>query len=486
MSARARPAKGVRLWVTLALLATAGIVVMHSIHLAIAARIATRSLAREQESLGHGIARLVASEAADPVLTHDMITLSEIVERATSIHGVAYCFVVQNGDVAASSFQGGTPAALVALRDGGAQGPAVVADRGDRYLDVEEPILGGEAGTVRVGIDMASLQSTQRALAIPLGLLALGLIVSGAAVALLFGRTLAKPIDEIVAAADLFDPAGGSVRLVVPHGAREVATLADRFNGMMRRLSAAHEERERVRAQALAGARLVALGSLVAGVAHEVNNPLASLKACVALLRGGRDACAREEDLDLMDEALDRLRDVVRRLLDIARPRPLELEPASLVQIAREASDLARLSLRQRGIAIDEIVEHSAAREPVVADRKQIAQALLNLLLNAAYFSKDGGRVRVKLRSRGAFRGVAIEDDGPGIPEEIRSRIGEPFFSTKPTSEGTGLGLAVTRAIVDRHNGALEFAFPEGGGTVATVWLPTADPDVSAGVARAG
>jgi signal transduction histidine kinase len=488
MTARARPAKRVRLWVILALMATIGVVVMHAIHLYIGARIATRSLAREQEYLGHGIARLVASDAADPVLTHDTITLSELVERATAIHGVAYCFIVRNGEIVASSFRGGTPPALVALREKGTRGAVVVVYGGRRYLDVDEPILDGDEGAVRIGIDMTSLQSTRRSLAIPLGLLALGLIIAGTAVALLVSRTLAKPIVEIVAATDRFDPAVGAMPPIAPHGAREVATLADRFNGMMLRLRAAHEERERVRDQALANARLAALGSLVAGVAHEVNNPLASLKACVALVRDGRDPRERDGDLDLMDAALDRLRDLVRRLLDLGRPRPLELEPASLVEIAHEASELAVLSLRQRRIAIDEIVEHDGARELVLADRKEIAQALLNLLLNAAYFSQDGGRVRVRLRSRGALRGVAVEDDGPGIPEEIRNRIGEPFFTTKPRGEGTGLGLAVTRAIVDRHHGTLELEFPERGGTVATLWLPIAvrDAVTSAGVARVG
>ncbi len=483
-----RASARVRLWVALSMLATLGVVVMHSIHLAVGERIAARSLAREQELLGHGIARFVASEAADLLLTHDALALSEAVERATAIHGVAYCFIVQKGAIAASSFRNRTPAALLSLRQGGADGPIIVADGEERYLDVAEPVLDGGAGIVRVGIDMASLQSTRRALAVPLGLLALALIVAGSAAALVFGRWLAKPIDDIVSAADLFDYAGGAVRPIAPHGVREVATLADRFNGMMWRLRAAYEERERVREQALASARLAALGSLVAGVAHEVNNPLASMKACVALVRESKDARSREEDLDLMDASLDRLRDVVRRLLDLARPRPLELEPASLLDIVRDASGLASLSLRQRGISVSEIVEHDAAREPVVADRKQIAQALLNLILNGAYFSKDCGCVRVRLRSEGSFRGIAVEDDGPGMPEEIRSRVGEPFFSTKPSGEGTGLGIAVTRGIVERHRGKLEFEFPERGGTVATVWLPVAKSQSAApqGSQRAG
>ncbi len=486
MRAGPERAPRVRLWVLLAVLATAGVAAMHAIHLVIGTRIATRSLAREQEALGSGIARLVASDAADPILTHDTVALSEIVVRAGSMAGIAYCFVVKDGEAVATSFRSGTPPALVALREGGGRGPIVVASGDARYLDIEEPILQGKAGAVRIGIDMSILQSTRRSLAIPLGLLSVGLIFSGAAASLLLARTLAKPIHEIVAAADRFDPSS-EVEPLVPRGAREIAILVDRFDLMMRRLRAAHDDRERVREQALANARLATLGSLVAGVAHEVNNPLASLKACVTLLRS-EDEQARAHDLDLMDDALDRLRDVVRRLLDLARPRPLELAPTPLADLAREAAALASLSLKQRRIAIDVSAEPGTDGRLVLADRKQISQALLNLLLNAAYFSRDGGRVRVRLRSRTPFRGISVEDDGPGIPEDIRDRLSEPFFSTKPTGEGTGLGLSVTRSIVDRHHGSLEFEFPSAGGTVATVWLPPAEaaPDSELGVAKTG
>jgi signal transduction histidine kinase len=125
-------------------------------------------------------------------------------------------------------------------------------------------------------------------------------------------------------------------------------------------------------------------------------------------------------------------------------------------------------------VRLEEVVEPGAGDAPVLADRKQIAQALLNLLLNAAYVSKPGGAVRVRATARDGFRGIAVEDDGPGIPPELRARVFEPFFTTKPGGEGTGLGLPLTRTIVDLHHGALELAFPQRGGTVATIWLPVA------------
>jgi signal transduction histidine kinase len=242
---------------------------------------------------------------------------------------------------------------------------------------------------------------------------------------------------------------------------------------MMKRLRSAYEEQERAKQKAMTTERLAALGSLVAGVAHEVNNPLAGLKNCVHALRlGDTDAATRAEYLDLMDEGLDRIRDVVRRLLEFGRPRPLEPVRVSPHSLAEDVSRLVGSVLRGRRIALETACDGDAGELQVNADRRQIGQALLNLVLNAAYVTPDGGRITVQVQRRPGRAGIAVIDAGPGIPEGIRDRILDPFFSTKPEGEGTGLGLSVTRAIVDSHHGELELECPPAGGTIATIWLP--------------
>lgn len=463
-----------RLWLKLAAFAALGVVVTHAIHLGVGLRVATHSLERSQLALGTGIARLVAHEAAEPVLVHDIVTLSEITSGATSNEGVAYCFVVRNGVSLASSFAGGTPPGLVSLRSSGATGPIVVVNDSGRYLDVQEPILDGGAGFVRVGIDMATLQSTRREIAIPLGLLALGVIVCGLVAALVVGRNIARPLDDVVVAADRFDPAHPAPALQ-PRGGREIERLVERFNGMTRRLVTAHEERVQARDRAMAQERLAALGSLVAGVAHEVNNPLAGLTSCLDGLDDGDLSPEKQHEYrELMRESIDRLREVVRRLLEFARPRSLAIAPVAVPDLARDAAALLRPLLRGRGITLAELHAPGADAAHVAADRKQIGQALLNLLLNSAYVTPDGGELRIRSVARPGFWGIAIEDDGPGIPPALRARVLDPFFSTKPEGEGTGLGLSVTHAIVEAHGGALAFDFPETGGTVATLWLQVA------------
>jgi signal transduction histidine kinase len=463
----------VRLWVKLAAFGAIAIVATHAVHLAVGTRIAGDALMREQESLGSGIARQVASQAADALLVDDWVTVDELAVRTAATQGIAYCFIVSDGDVVGTSLPPGVAERLTGLREGGRRGPVVVADDGHRILDLEEPILAGRAGTVRLGVDMGILQTTSRAIALPLGIAAAIAILVSILIAVLVSVRATRPIEEIIDAADRFDPAV-PLSPIHPRGGREIAALARRFNGMMARLRAAHEDQERVRVRALANERLATLGSLVAGVAHEVNNPLASLKSAAAMLRDdGAKPELRAKDLDLVDRALDQIGDVVKRLLDFGRTRPLELLPVSARALAAEAAQLAALQLKRRGIAIEELADPGFDDAPVLADRKQISQALLNLLLNAAFVSKDYGRVRVRARERGPMRGIAVEDDGPGIPEEIRAKVFDPFFSTKPAGQGTGLGLTMARTVADRHHGTLELECPKAGGTVATLWIPT-------------
>ncbi len=459
------------LWTRLAAFAAVGVIMTHAAHLVIANRITSRSLSREQSALGRNIARQVARQAAEAVLVDDALTLHDLVAGAAEGEGVAYCFIVRDGRVLASSFQGATPPALIELqRDDGR--PIMVVAEDTRYLDLREPILGGSAGEVRLGLDMAVLGATRHDLAVLLGLLAVAVILVGLVAALVVGRGIARPLGEMLDAADRFDPARDPLP-VAPRGGREIARLAERFNQMMIRLRAARVDQEQAARKAAATEHMVALGSLVAGVAHEVNNPIAGVKTCLRRLRSERlPPETVDEYHELMEEGVGRVEHVMRRLLDFARPQPPRLGPVRLEDLARDGSALMAPLLHKRRIALRLVLDGLDEARALV-DRKEMGQALLNLLLNAAYVTPDGGELRLRLRRRTGQLGLAVEDDGPGIPPEARGRVTEPFFTTKPEGEGTGLGLAVCRTVAEAHGGELTFEFPERG-TAVTLWLPEA------------
>lgn len=478
MRALLRRLPRVRLWVQLALFAAIGVVVMHTAHLAIGDRIAAGGLLKEHAQLGATIARIVAEQATDPLLDDDAVALDTLVSAASrGGQGVAYCFILRQGRVVASSFATGTPSALVSARAPGDHAPVVVRSGAARVLDISAPVIGGETdavGEVRVGLDLGILGETRHDLTVWLGLLALAIIGLGLVAAFVVGQGIARPIREILVAADQFDPAAAEGPAVYPGGSVEIALLGERFNQMTRRLRTAQREQERARQKSAETERMVALGSLLAGVAHEVNNPLAGLKNCVHRVeRTDLSEAKKEEYLHLMREGLARIEDVVKRLLDFARPAPLALIRVSTRALAEQATELVAPLLHERRITLRLLEpEHDGL---VRVDSHQIGQALVNVLLNASYVSSAGGEVRVRLCRREGSLGMAIEDDGPGIPAEIRDRVLDPFFSTKPPGEGTGLGLAVTRTIVDAHGGELSFEFPEAGGTVVTLWLNAAE-----------
>ncbi|VTU39681.1 hybrid sensor histidine kinase/response regulator [Variovorax sp. PBL-E5] len=220
--------------------------------------------------------------------------------------------------------------------------------------------------------------------------------------------------------------------------------------------------------------KLAALGSLLAGVAHELNNPLAVVVARAVLLEEQGDAGARAMATKIR-VAAERCARIVRTFLGMARQQPPERGPVAMNDVVSAALDMAAYAMRTSGVEV--VLDPCDDLPPILADADQLHQVLLNLLINAqqALQNQPGPR-RVLLRTRhdrAAGRVcVTVSDNGPGIPEPLRVRVFEPYFTTKPTGIGTGVGLAVSLGIVEAHGGELTVECPPGGGAVFTMALP--------------
>jgi two-component system NtrC family sensor kinase len=222
-----------------------------------------------------------------------------------------------------------------------------------------------------------------------------------------------------------------------------------------------------------------AIGQLVAGVAHELNNPLASIIAFSQLMR--RDPRLPEDmrrDADLLVAEADRTRRIVQNLLDFARQRPPERHPTHLRRIVESV-----LSLQSYGLGagrIDLSVDIPESTPLVAIDRAQLQQVVLNLTLNAIQAIRATGQpgaiaISAEVVGGGADAAVrlTVADTGPGVAPEHRDRLFIPFFTTKPPGEGTGLGLPVSFGIVAAHGGSLSFEpGPGGRGAVFAITLP--------------
>ncbi|HUF47066.1 MAG TPA: ATP-binding protein [Vicinamibacterales bacterium] len=229
--------------------------------------------------------------------------------------------------------------------------------------------------------------------------------------------------------------------------------------------------------------KLAALGQTMSGVAHELNNPLATILACAERLTGEALDPATRRDLDAIHNAAERAARIVRNLQTFARKRHTTRTTVDLNQVVRDTLALHAFTDRPRSVVVEESLAGSLPS--VFVDPHQIQQILLNLIVNAEQAITGGGRsgtLAVRSRDDGERDAVVIEvqDDGPGIPLDIQPRIFDPFFTTKPVGRGTGLGLTVAYAIAAEHGGELRFASEPGQGTCFTLALPATGARVRA------
>jgi signal transduction histidine kinase len=235
-------------------------------------------------------------------------------------------------------------------------------------------------------------------------------------------------------------------------------------------------EMTELRAQLIQAQKLSTLGQIVAGVVHELANPVTSIVASTELLMRNGDSHLRTDEvahLQRIRVAADRILKFSRDLVQYARPPREALEAVSLAEVIAQAHVFSQHEFERYGIMVD--VACNDAAPPVRGRSGPLTQVFVNLFTNAAHaMSEHGGRLTVAVREEPAFSRIAVEvtDTGAGIHPETLTRIFEPFFTTKETGLGTGLGLAIVREIVEAHGGTVGAASTPGEGTTFTVHLP--------------
>ena len=327
---------------------------------------------------------------------------------------------------------------------------------------------GRTAGALRVRMPaeaaIAQALRDARALLVGITLFDGGLVLLFGA---LFIRRVVEPIEALSASARRV--AAGELD-VAPQAALatrdEVAHLVDDFNRMTASL-------RRQREQMVAQEKLVTVGRLAAGVAHEVGNPLAAVLGYVDLLLHDEPADGeRREPLERIRKETDRIRGIVADLLEYSRPLQGSVEAVRVGDAVEVALSLVRPQPRFGEV---EVVRELRDDVPAVAAaQNRLVQVLLNLLLNAADAMGGRGRITITARADGSDAvELRVADSGPGVPAELRAQIFDPFFTTKEPGQGTGLGLSISRSIVEAYGGTLTVADGAGGGATFVVRLPT-------------
>jgi PAS domain S-box-containing protein len=233
---------------------------------------------------------------------------------------------------------------------------------------------------------------------------------------------------------------------------------------------------KRLEEQLIQAEKLAAMGQMLAGVAHELNNPLTAVLGVTELLRerSGVDESTKRQ-LELTHRQARRAARIVQNLLEFSRPASPQKKPLDLNSLVERTIQLHEHSLRRNNIAVDFYPQHGIPG--VIGDGNQLIQVFLNLITNAEQAIRevrDNGRIQIRIAQQGNRVSLTIQDDGPGIRPEALPHIFDPFYTTKRPGGGTGLGLSICMSIVREHGGSMEADVLPAGGAAFTVFLPAA------------
>ena len=309
---------------------------------------------------------------------------------------------------------------------------------------------------------LSPLRSAQLGLYALAGVMALGTVTLFWALA----RSLRRRVTRLVQGAETLASGDLNFRLQAPKNDKdEIDVLAHAFNAMADRL-------QELIGRTVQAEKMAVLGEFATGVAHEVRNPLATIKLTVQALEKGEPDDERRELLVSVESEIDRLNRVVGDLLDYGRPVPGELQRVEIRRIFRHATVLTSGLAEQRQVTVSATGD---SRLAIVASPDQVIQCLVNLLANAIEACDTGGTVHLRAFRNGDRIHVDITDNGCGMDPDTLRQVTEPFFTTR--QEGTGLGLSITRQLIELNGGDLHIHSVRGEGTTVSVTLPAANSD---------
>jgi signal transduction histidine kinase len=375
----------------------------------------------------------------------------------------------------------------------------------DWYVSAYEPILDSSdqrIGMLYVGfLEKPFQQVKYLALAFVIGLFALTM-AAAAVFSLRLARGIFKPVERMHKTMSAIEAGDETARVGLVTGGDELAELATHFDRLLdeldehttalkrwgEQLDGKVADRTRELEEACTSLRsaqhrlvmtekLAAIGQLTAGVAHEINNPVAVIQGNLDVLRYALGPAAEPVlgEIRLIQEQVFRIRLIVTKLLQFARPADYvgSLEPVRLDAVVQDCLVLVGHLMKKGNIAV--VQRHEATRL-VTANRNELQQVVINLMVNAIQAMENGGTLSVSSGDRdeagvaGAY--VTVADSGPGIAPADREQLFSPFFTTKHQGGGSGLGLWVSLSLIERYEGRISVDCPPAGGSAFTVWLP--------------
>jgi signal transduction histidine kinase len=411
---------------------------------------------------GWTLAENLRQQVEPMVLTDDRLRLSEAISAAKiSNENIDYIFVLDDDKVPlASTFAKGVPKNLLNLVAQEPKEKTVTAffTNNESRLNMSMPLMDGDLGSLHIGINRALVLAFASRSILKLSIVFFVMTVAALITAVLIGRGVGKPLNQIANALRKASGRWPQLDHVDTGPTLEVQEFVVILRQMINELEQAERKRQDYEHKLLATERLACVGELASEVAHEINNPLDGLIEITRYLEQVSDDPEKvRKYVPSIKQGLERIEKTGRRLLSFSRSDATNYrEVFDVCRVILDTIALLDGSMKKRGITI------KVSRKDrcfAIGNAVATGQAVMNLLLNAAdATANNGGEVSIDVTSGNREVLVAVEDKGPGVSEEISEKIFEPFFSTKRASGGTGLGLAVSRNLIRKGGGELVLA----------------------------
>lgn len=355
-------------------------------------------------------------------------------------------------------------------------------DRFLRYfapLVVDQPCMqchreqGYQVGDIRGGLSVTipmdwayqSIEKNDRMLFI-FGIATIALV--NLIIFVFFDLLVVRRLKQLTSAMDEFSEDTKCAAFKLPAGNDEVGRMSQSFMELCQRFNRSRQELARSRDQVIQNEKQAALGRLVAGLGHEINNPLAGMLNCVKTMKEmPNDRDLQQRYLNLLSKGLNRIKHTVGQLLNFGRQESLKIQVVLVDELILECCDLLGYALKNVEMILETGMKHS-----VLLDKEALKQVVMNMAINAIHAMPEGGTFQVSSRETDTGLILKFQDNGIGIAPENLSKIFEPFFTTKDVGEGTGLGLSVTYTLVQRMGGTIQVKSEPNRGTCFLVELP--------------
>lgn len=451
---------------------------------------------------GTSIARMIGDMAIQPLLYNDVASLNELVSNEKQTDSdLAYILILDGkGHVIAQTFFQAVPKKLITanvLKQGEKRSTALIQytnNPNDLVKDIAVPILSANIGVVRVGFFEKGYQKeVMRTTRIFLWMIFIFLVI-GITGAFIFSYIITQPIKTISTTASRLDLEDLGVdkadkiqfqnRFVlwlkkVIRVDDEMDTLIYTFNEMIRRLAFAYKELQSAQESLLQSKKMVSIGTIAAGLAHEINNPIAGLRNSLRLISERPERYLNNQEyISMMKEAITKIEKVVNGVLNFSRKHEFVKAPVDMEAIIEDTLMLAAFHLEQSGVSITKNFPGNIP--PVMGSANHLEQVILNIILNSIDAIRErkssepgvAGQIVFTIQISDSELFLEISDNGIGIEPDMLNLIFDPFFTMKKIRQGTGLGLSISYNIIKEHGGDIVAKNRSGGGMIILIKFP--------------